>query len=62
MENYTAYQNMFEIIQQNGLQGMDKAMTLLINEAMKIERSTHLGCQLYQRSEQRQDYRTTCKF
>lgn len=56
MENYTAYQNMFEIIQQNGLQGMDKAMTLLINEAMKIERSTHLGCQPYQRSEQRQDY------
>ncbi len=39
MENYNSSQNMFEIIQQNGLEGMD-----------------YLGCQPYERSEQRHDY------
>ncbi len=42
MENNTTTSSIFEIIQQNNLQGMEQAMTILINEAMKLERSKHL--------------------
>ncbi len=56
MENNTATNSIFEIIQQNDLQGMEKAMTILINEAMQIERSKHLQCEPFELSDNRLDY------
>ena len=37
-------------------EGMKEAMTLLINEAMRVERQSHLGAAPFERSEQRQGY------
>lgn len=56
MENHTTTNSIFEIIQQNNLQGMEQAMTILINEAMKLERSKHLQCEPFERSDNRLDY------
>lgn len=56
MENHTTTSSIFEIIQQNNLQGMEQAMTILINEAMKLERSKHLQCEPFERSDSRLDY------
>ena len=42
-----------EIIIQHGFSGMDQAMAILINEAMKIERANALGAQPYERSDER---------
>ena len=42
MENNTPITAIFETIQQNGLQGMQQSMTILINQVMKIEREKHL--------------------
>ncbi len=56
MENNTTTSSIFEIIQQNNLQGMEQAMTILINEAMKLERSKHLQCEPFERSDSRLDY------
>jgi len=56
MENNTATTNVFEVIQQNGLEGMGQAMTILINQAMKIEREKHLQCEPFERTDARIDY------
>ena len=45
-----------EIIIEQGFGGMDQAMTILINEAMKIERANALGATAYERTANRQGY------
>jgi len=47
MENNTPITDIFETIQQNGLQ----AMTILINQVMKIEPEKHLQCEPFECSE-----------
>lgn len=45
-----------EIINECGLEGMDQVMTILINEAMKAERSGALQARAYERTPVRQGY------
>lgn len=45
--------NAMEILIEHGFGGMDQAMAILINEAMKIERANALGAQPYERSDER---------
>ena len=45
-----------EIIFNEGTDGLNKAAALLINEAMRIDRSRHLHVEPYERSQERQDY------
>jgi putative transposase len=45
-----------EIIIAHGLGGMDQAMTILINEAMKIERAQALKASAYERTSERMGY------
>ena len=42
-----------EIIIEQGFGGMDQAMTILINEAMKIERTSTLRANYYERTPDR---------
>ncbi|MCP4115392.1 MAG: IS256 family transposase, partial [Desulfobacteraceae bacterium] len=44
------------IINQQGMSGMADAMQILLNEAMKIERSQYLGAEHYERNLQRTGY------
>ena len=50
------FDDVCELLNQNGFEGMKEAMTLLINEAMRVERQIHLGAAPFERSEQRQGY------
>lgn len=45
-----------ELIAARGLDGMGDAVSLLINQAMRIERERHLGASPYERSGQRTGY------
>ena len=45
-----------EIICEQGFEGMGQVIQVLMNEAMKVERSKFLGTQPYERSPERQDY------
>lgn len=47
---------MINMIVESGMEGVPKAMEILVNEAMKIERSQALGAESYQRSEDRLGY------
>ena len=42
-----------EILITHGFAGMDQVMTIIINEAMKVERSSALQAQAYERSPDR---------
>ena len=46
----------FELISSQGFDGLKEAVTMLINEAMQIERSKHLQADPYERSKARQGY------
>ena len=37
------FDNILELLSEHGFDGMKEAMETLFNEAMKIERSVHLG-------------------
>jgi putative transposase len=54
-ENTVIAQVLEEII-ANGMEGLETAVSMLINEAMKIERSRALGAQPWERSDQRRGY------
>ena len=43
-------------IAENGFDGMAKAMQILMNEAMKVERAKYLGAMPYERNIERHDY------
>jgi transposase-like protein len=45
-----------ELIMQEGFEGLGEAVRTLINEAMRIERSRHLGAAPWERAEERQGY------
>ena len=45
-----------ELIAERGLEGLGDAVSLLINEAMRLERERHLGVSPFERSPQRRGY------
>lgn len=45
-----------ELIAERGLEGLGDAVSMLINEAMRLERERHLGVAPYERSPQRTGY------
>ena len=51
--NDTGISDLAEVLTENGLDGLGGAVALLINEAMKIERSRHLNAAPYERAETR---------
>lgn len=49
----TIIRTVFEIINANGMEGLGEAVSILINEAMKAERSSVLNAQPWERTENR---------
>ena len=45
-----------ELLTEQGFEGMSSAIELLLNEAMKLERSDYLGAGPYERTDTRQGY------
>jgi putative transposase len=52
----TPFDLMIQVLDQHGFDGMANAIQILVNEAMKIERSEALGAQPYQRTSERRGY------
>jgi len=52
----TTIRNVFEHLTEEGFEGMATALEMLINEAMKLERSEYLGAGPYERNGERQGY------
>jgi transposase-like protein len=52
----TTFASVLETLIENGLDGMAEAMSLLMNEAMRLERSRFLGAEPYERSEERRGH------
>jgi len=50
------FQEVIELLTANGLDGMARALEILINEAMKIERSSVLGANPYERTGNRRGH------
>jgi len=50
-EQKTAIGQMLEVVIENGLEGLEEAVSILLNEAMKVERSRALGAEPWQRSQ-----------
>ena len=48
-----AIEQVVEVLVDEGLDGMSRAFEILLNEAMKLERSQFLGAGPYERSEER---------
>jgi putative transposase len=48
-----AFKQVLEVLIENGLDGMASAMEVLLNEAMKVERSAFLGAGPYERTSRR---------
>ena len=55
-EDRTVFETVMELLTQAGFNGFTEGFRILMNEAMKVERSTALGAQPYQRSEERKGY------
>ena len=55
-KNNNALSEITEVIFKDGMNGLDKAIAILVNETMQIERSRHLHAEPYERSQERQDY------
>ena len=45
-----------QLLADNGFEGMANAMQVLLNEAMRLERSEYIGAEPYERTEQRRSY------
>lgn len=54
--SFEAFREILEFVAARGFEGMAQAMQLLLNEAMKLERSQALGAQPYERSHERRGY------
>lgn len=52
----TALERVFELLAEEGFDGMSQALEVLLNEIMKVERSRHLQAAPYERSDQRQGH------
>ena len=48
--------SVIKLISEQGFDGLGEAVTLLINQAMDIERSHHLQAEPYERTEVRRGY------
>lgn len=55
-ENSTVLSEITEIIFNEGMGGLNTAISILVNEAMQIDRSRHLKAEPYERNDQRQGY------
>lgn len=55
-KNGTVFETAMELLTEAGFDGFTEAFRILMNEAMKVERSTALGAHPYQRSEERKGY------
>jgi len=49
-------EQVLDLLTEHGFDGMASAMQVLLNEAMKLERSAALGAQPYERSDERRGY------
>ena len=47
---------LYEVLVDAGFDGLGEALTVLLNEVMRLERSQHLQAQPYERSVQRRGY------
>jgi putative transposase len=54
--NNTLSGELLEVIMNHGMEGLPRAVEILYNEAMRVERTRYLGAESYERSEQRLDY------
>ena len=54
--NDTQFLEMAEIICEEGLSGLDKAVQIMINQAMLIERDRYLKAERYERTPDRTSY------
>ena len=52
----TVFTELLQLLTDHGFDGMSEAIEILLNEAMKLERSDVLGAMPYQRSESRRGY------
>lgn len=52
----SALERVFELLAEEGFDGMSQALAVLLNEMMKVERSAHLQAGPYERSDRRQGY------
>ena len=50
------YKRQVQLLADNGFEGMANAMQILLNEAMRLERSEYIGAEPYERTEQRRSY------
>ncbi len=55
-EDYSAIQDVVELLANDGFDGLGEAIRRIINEAMRLERQNHLGVGPYERSEERRGY------
>jgi putative transposase len=55
-EQSTAFDHVIQLLAEHGFDGMAEAITVLMNEAMKLERTETLGATPYQRSAARRGY------
>ena len=56
IEEVNHWNQMINLIIEDGIKAIPKAIEIVVNEAMKIERSQALGAEDYQRSENRRGY------
>ena len=54
--NDTTIDEIVQLVMREGIEAMPKAMTLLYNEAMKVERDLHIGAGPYERADARDGY------
>ncbi len=52
----TPFDLMIQVLDQHGFEGMARAIEILVNEAMKIERNEALGARPYERTDERRGY------
>ena len=55
-EQSTAFDEVIQLLTEEGFDGMAQAITVLLNEAMKLERSEALGAAPYERANSRRGY------
>jgi len=55
-EHNGTIQGLYDLISEQGFEGMGSAIQILMNEAMRIERSRFLGASPYERHPERQDH------
>ena len=55
-KNYTVFRAAIGVISENGLDGLTDALSNVINEAMKVERSRALQAGRYERYSNRKSY------